>query len=926
MLQFRIIPACLVGLLCNLLNCHADEVQQISWKEHVQPILSQHCLDCHGNETQESGLRLDSRISLLRGGDSGEPALIPGDADRSYLIKLITHSDPEARMPPESEQQLPQDKVETLREWIREGAQIPGLDPLESAAAEQLQHWAFQPIRDLPPPADPSNWSQNPVDNWIAAQLRENQLTPSEPADRATRIRRLYLVMLGLLPTPQEVAEFAADRRPDAWQQLVERVLASPHYGERWASHWLDLVRFAETNGFETNRERPNAWPYRDYVIRSLNEDLPYDQFILQQLAGDATGVPEATAYLVSGAVDIVRSPDINLTLMQRQNELDDMINTTGTVFLGLTIGCARCHNHKFDPILQSDYYSMQAIFAGVKHGEQRLPLSEQQQQQLQAAEERIPTLRRILQPWQSQDGGNREPVTALQNEELFDPISVRRIKFVIDASSSSEPCIDELQVFSGKTNVALASTGTTATASGTLPGYSIHQLAHINDGLQGNDHSWISSTAGTGWVELQFPETVRIQRISWARDATGKYADRVPTSYRIEYSQQESGDQWQPLISSVDRAAFGTPDWQPSYDFSQAPPAARKAAQQALQELDQLHELRTRLTQARTVYNGNFSQPGPTHRLYRGEPLQQREQVGPNTVTALGELQLQTDASEQQRRLALATWIADPTNPLTARVMANRVWQFHFGNGLVPTPSDFGAAGTSPTHPELLDWLSTQFISNNWSLKHLHRLLLNSATWQQSSKARPDAMQIDSGTGLWWRFPMRRLEAEPLRDCILQATGVLNKKMFGRGFSAYEVQLENVRHYFPKTSFGPEDWRRMVYQTRVRQEREAVFGIFDCPDGSSSVPKRSRSTTPLQAFNLFNSSFILQQSSLFAERLKRECGDDLDAQIDLACQLCFGRPADSEEREDALQLINADGMESFCRALLNSNELAFIP
>ncbi len=907
-------------------RCPADDSEAVSWNQQVRPLLAEHCFECHSAETQESQLRLDSRLSMLRGGDSGEPAVIPGHPADSYLIRVISGTVAEKQMPPEPARHLTPDQIELLSRWIRQGAAVPGPDPAADADQEKLQHWAFQPVGRQMPPADSSGWSRNGIDAWIVDKLHRQELGPSAIAPREVLIRRLYLVMLGLLPTPAEVQDFVNDSRPDAWSRLVEQVLSSPHYGERWASYWLDLVRFAETNGFETNRERPNAWPYRDYVIRSLNADLPYDQFVLQQIAGDATGVPEATSYLVSGPYDIVRSPDVNLTLMQRQNELDDMVNTTGTVFLGLTLGCARCHNHKFDPILQSDYYSMQAIFSGVRHGDQNLPLSEEQQLLLTAADQQIPALREQLLPWQSREGGTREPVTALQNEEHFNPVTVRRLRFTIEQSSGAEPCIDELQVFSNDHNVALATAGTTATASGTLPGYAIHQLAHINDGEQGNERSWISATPGSGWVELLFPGPVTIHRIVWGRDAKGRYADRVPTRYRIEGCVSTDQDQWTLLASSADRAPFGTSDWQPAYDFTSATAAERSAAERVLQQLNQLQEQRQQLLSTRTVYTGTFSQPGPTHRLYRGEPQQQREQVGPDTVAALGQLSLEREAPEQQRRLALANWIIDPANPLTPRVIANRVWQFHFGSGLVATASDFGTAGTAPTHPELLDWLASELIQHGWSLKHLHRLILNSATWQQQSLPRPAEMQADAGTSLWWRFPMRRLDAEPLRDCILQISGVLDKQMYGPGFNAFEVQLENVRHYFPKQEFGPADWRRMVYQTRVRQEREAVFGVFDCPDGSSSVPRRSRSTTPLQALNLFNSRFMLQQAELFAERLEREHAGDSTAQVQRALQLCCGRAAEPDELQDALTLIRQDGLPTFCRALLNCNEVAFIP
>jgi hypothetical protein len=332
------------------------------------------------------------------------------------------------------------------------------------------------------------------------------------------------------------------------------------------------------------------------------------------------------------------------------------------------------------------------------------------------------------------------------------------------------------------------------------------------------------------------------------------------------------------------------------------------------------------RLKSVGTVYAGTFQQPGPTHRLFRGEPTALREQVVPDTVAFLGQLKLSQESPESERRLAFADWVASRDNPLTARVMINRLWQFHFGQGLVSTPGDFGLAGAAPTHPELLDWLSRELMDHGWSLKHIHRLILMSATYRQDSLANEAGLQKDAGTAWWWRFPPRRLEAEPIRDCILQVTGVLDRTMYGPGFSAFEVELENVRHYFPKKNYGPADWKRMVYQTRVRLEKESVFGAFDCPDAATSVPRRSRSTTPLQALNLFNSTFMLQQSELFAGRLRRECGESAERQVERAFLLCFGRRPDSEEFREGIAFVQEEGLEAFCRATLNSNELVFIP
>ncbi len=925
-LKLTCVAACLAiaGLSkADVKSSSAAEV--VDFRTQIEPLLAAKCLGCHGAETQESELRLDRRASLLKGGDSGEPALLPGNAEQSHLIQLISGREAGKLMPPDEGDRLTPDEIRLLRTWIDQGASWPEQDEPTTDEPLASRHWSFQPVSHHEPPAMESNWIANGIDAFILQTLGEHSLAPNPPATRTELIRRMYLDMLGLPPTPEEVQAFVADKESRATEQLVERMLENSHYGERWARYWLDLVRFAETNGFETNRERPNAWPYRDYVIRSLNDDKPYDQFLREQLAGDALGVPEATGYLVAGSYDLVKSPDINLTLMQRQNELDDMIGTTGTAFLGLTLGCARCHNHKFDPITQSDYYAVQAIFAGVQHGERTLPPTDPQMQEISDLDERLAALRDQLKPCLKNTNWARPSVQARENEELFDATEARFIRFTILATNASEPCIDELEIFSDSTNVASAAREATATCSSALPGNEIHKLEHVHDGFYGNSHSWISNEAGAGWVQIELPEVAIIHRIAWARDREGQFTDRVATQYRIEVAVEP--EKWREIASSADRMPFtdGVAA-EPEYDFAKLPAEAAEQGRALLTELQQIELRKSQLQASTAVYAGTFDQPGPTYRLFRGEPLEKREPVEPNIVAALGRLAISEATPEQERRLALANWIASNENPLTARVIVNRLWQFHFGVGLVATPSDFGAAGARPTHPELLDWLASELMNHGWSLKHVHRLILNSATYQQSSRPRAESLQADAGTAWWWRFPSRRLEAEPIRDGILSISGALDPRMYGAGFSAFEVELENVRHYFPKRNYGPPDWRRMVYMTKVRLEKESVFGVFDCPDAATTVPRRSRSTTPLQALNLFNSQFMLQQSELFADRLRRDCGDDATGQVVRAYWLCYGREPNPSELSDSTEFVAAETLSACCRALLNSNEFVFMP
>ena len=786
-------------------------------------------------------------------------------------------------------------------------------------AADAGDHWAFQPVKrpEAPGPG-------LPIDAFIQAKLHANGLTHSAPAARRTLIRRLHLVMHGLPPTPEAVAAFVTDPDPEAFSKLVEKVLASERYGERWASHWLDLVRFGETTGFETNRERPNAWHYRDWVIDALNSDKPYHQFVREQLAGDALDAGIGTGFLVAGPNDIVKGQDPKLGKMQRMNELDDMINTTGTTFLGLTTGCARCHDHKFDPISQRDYYAMQAVFAGVSHGDRNLPPSAETKREITSAKDKISRLKLGLSEFlPKQEKATREPVNIRHNMERFEPVEARFVRFTIEQSSSAEPCIDELEIFSGDENVALASTGALASSSGDYI-HPLHKLAHINDGRYGNAGSWIA--AGTsGWVQIEFPELKRIDRIEWARDREGQFSDRLAVRYRIEAAQKPGG--WVEVASSKDRRSFkGVKPAPPEYDFDKRPPAEAKRGRAMLAGLKQTEQRLAKLQAQDKVYAGNFSQPGATHLLYRGDPDALREEVDPGAITTFASLGLKRSAPEQKRRLAMADWIVSRDNPLTARVMVNRLWQFHFGTGIVDTPSDFGLNGAKPSHPELLDWLAVEFMESGWSIKHIHRLILNSKTWQQSSRPVAKAMQVDAAGRLLWRHPTRRMAAEAIRDNMLAVSGVLDLKSGGPGFDGFEVQMENVRHFFPKKQYGPIDWRRMIYMTKVRQERESVFGVFDCPDASQAVAKRSRSTTPLQALNLFNSRFVMQQADLLAKRLAKEAGADAAVQAKRAFTLCFNRPPTEAEINSSAEFIQNEGLSQFTRAMLNANEFVFIP
>ncbi len=811
-----------------------------------------------------------------------------------------------------------------------------GTNQPQDARPAKPVHWSLKPVTrpPVPAPAGGKATAPNPIDVFVAARLEEQKLTLSAASDRRAFIRRIYLVMHGLPPAPEEVRLFVGDTRPDAVEKLVDRVLASARYGERWARHWLDVARFAESNGFETNHERSNAYHYRDYVIRSLNEDKPYDQFIQEQIAGDAFGSDAGTGFLVAGAYDVVKSPDINLTLMQRQDELADIVNTTGTAFLGLTLGCARCHDHKFDPISQKDFYAIQAVFAGVNFAERplRRKLTATEEKERAVLEEEATARQAVLASLKqkaatAKAGGARgkalrPSVTARFNEETFSPVEATAVRFTILAATASEPCLDELEIFDRNgTNVALASAGTKPTASGTLPGYAIHKLEHLNDGISGNKRSWIADTTGRGWVQLDFAGKRRIERIVWSRDREGGFNDRVATDYRIEAALEPG--KWTEIASSKDREPVGAAD--PNAFLTYLSEADARVARDLQDQVREATAQVAKLSGGQPAWLGTFSQPKPTHRLYRGDPMQEREVVAPDAVTVLGSLGLAADEPEQQRRIQLAGWIASPRNPLTARVMVNRIWHYIFGTGIVDTPSDFGANGGTPTNPALLDWLAAEFVRSGWSIKHVQKLILLSRTFGQSAAPRPDGMAVDAEARLLWRFPPRRLEAEAIRDCMLAASGAIDLRMGGPGFHLQRKEGDNVDRYFPKEQFGTNDFRRMVYLTRIRQEQDSVFGAFDCPSGNQVMPKRSRSNTPLQALNLFNSNFVLEQADLFSARLRREAGEKPDAQVGRAFQLVYGREPDRFERQESAAMIRDLGLDAFCRALYNTSEFLFV-
>lgn len=912
------------------LTANNERPASVDYVRDVRPILEKHCFQCHGSRKQKSGLRLDLRAGALKGGDAFGPSIVPGKAADSPLIRLVSEEDKGQRMPPKGDP-LTTAEVATLTRWVDAGASWPAGAEMEERGVRQ-DHWSFQPLKSPPaPPIRDKTWPRNEVDRFILARLEAEGLRPAPEVGRAAWLRRVTLDLIGLPPSPARVAGFVADPRPDAHARAVDELLASPRYGERWGQHWLDVVRYADTHGFEVNTERPNAWPYRDYVIASLNADTPYDRFVREQLAGDALGQDAATGFLVTASVLLPGQigADEPSKRLARQDALDEIVTNTGLTFLGLSLGCARCHDHKFDPVSHRDYYAMQAFFAGVEYGDRPMRTPE-----ADALRGTAPRLRRELQEVDqalarmgppARSGVERPAVNAKANHDRFAPVRADRLRFTINATNRLEPCLDELEVFDVEgRNVALASTGAKVVSSGDTLVTDRHELRFLNDGRYGNSRSWMSNQPGRGWIELAFSGEHTIDLAVWGRDREGTYDDRLAVDYRIEVAN--GSGEWQAVADSADRRKF-RPDQKPDPSFNTQgldPATAREAGR--------LMELRKALTAkldaadaGQLVFAGTFRTPDVIRRMHRGDPEQPKEEVAPAIPRVLGPLELPNSAREGDRRRVLGDWIASPQSPLTARVMVNRLWQGHFGVGLVETPSDFGRNGARPSHPELLDWLASEFIRSGWSLKHLHRLIVLSATYRQSSRVDPAARAKDADVRLLWRFPSRRLEAEALRDAMLAVSGRLNTRMGGPGFDQFR-QRGGLSGFTPVESYGGDGLRRMVYAHKVRRERDAVFGAFDCPDGGQSTARRRESTTPIQALNLFNSRFTADEAAAFAARLRAEAGTDAAAQVRRAYQLALGRGPGGDELDEAVPVVREHGLPALCRALFNSNEFVTLP
>jgi mono/diheme cytochrome c family protein len=990
-----------MAVFCLAGGARADDADHFAGR--VAPVLRQRCVQCHNARRARGGLDLTTRAGLLQGGARGA-VVVPGNAAGSRLVQLV--SGPEPRMPKQGAH-LTSEEVADLRTWIDAGAPWPktvSLLPEEAKARVGPDWWSLRPLlRQAVPAVRDRAWVRTPVDAFILAALEAKALRPSSPADRRTLMRRLTFDLHGLPPTPEEVDAFVRDPAPDAYERLVDRLLASPRYGERWGRHWLDVVHYGDTHGYDKDKRRDHAWPYRDYVIRAFNEDKPYGRFIREQLAGDVLypGSPDAviaTGFIAAGPWDFVGHVELREgTVEKRKTRLldrDDMVSTTVGTFVSLTAHCARCHDHKFDPIPQRDYYRLQAIFAGVDRGDRpygspellarRAELDRQRQAvaarraallkkvgersspELERRDRELKTLREHLPALPVPPEGEPSPSNGYHSAVASTP----DVEKWVQADLGRTFPLDEVRLiparptdfpdtpgfgFPVRFRVAVADDPTFA-RSETVADQTAADFPNPGDNpyvirLAGRRARYVRVTATRLWrrtgdyvFALAELETISRGR-NVARGATVAALDSIEagrwsTRYLVDHFDSRHA-----LADTTDShtAALVRQRAELQAHIAQAE-GARQAAAEALvdpvtraklertaAELASLDARLQALALGDLVYAPVPHAPRPIHVLHRGDVEQPREEVGPGALSCVPGLEsafrLPHPEDEGSRRAALADWLADPRNVLTWRSIVNRVWHFHFGRGIVDTPNDFGWNGSRPTHPELLDWLAATFRDGGGSLKDLHRLLVLSSAYRQSSADNADFARIDADNRFLYRMNRTRLEAEEVRDAVLAVSGTLDSRMCGPGFEAFRFKDDHspiYDHSAVDKINDPATWRRTVYRFTVRSVPNPFLECLDGADPNLTTPVRTTTITALQALALLNDPFMIRQSELFAARLRRESADPL-RQIEAAYRLAFGRAPTPGEREAVAGYAAKHGLANACLLLFNANEFVFI-
>jgi mono/diheme cytochrome c family protein len=761
----------------------ATATAAVDYVKDVKPIFAENCYRCHGASQQKSGLRLDTAALALKGGEKGS-ALKPGHALESLMIQAIKGTHPDIARMPYKKSPLSDAQIALIEQWIEQGAKAPA-----DEAPESNKHWAFvAPVRVPPPAVKQSDWPRNAIDYFVLARLEKERIKPAVEADRVTLIRRLSLDLIGLPPSISEVDEFVKDPRPDAYDRWVERLLGSPHYGERWGRHWLDVARYADSNGYSIDAPR-SIWKYRDWVVNALNKDLPFDQFVIEQLAGDllpnatleqkiATGFHRNTQINQEGGID----PE-----QFRVESVMDRVNTTATAFLGLTIGCAQCHDHKFDPILQREYYQIYAFFNSTV-----------------------------------EDGHGKGA-----------PGGMLEIPGEVEGNENIEKELEEAEA----------------------------DLDRYLDTKGSEVLKWEQALTEEETAKLK-PEVRKALKIP--------FPERTKKQKRIVYASFRADD------------------------------AEFKSRNSKLAQLEK-KEARP----VTTLVMSELKEPRETFVFIKGDFTRPGAPVTPAVPAILNPLHISNHKSENTNstatRLDLARWIVDPANPLTARVTVNRIWQQYFGRGLVETENDFGTQGSLPTHPELLDWLATELIRQNWSLKAVHRLIVTSATYRQNSRIRPELDLVDPNNKLLARQPRLRLDAEVVRDAALGASGLLSTKIGGPPVFPPQpggvMTLGQLKRDW-KPSAGADRYRRGLYTYFWRATPHPALTVFDAADGFSACTRRLRSNTPLQALTLLNDQAFYEFAEAFARRILFEAPRNDAERIDYAFHAALSRQPSNGERE----------------------------
>jgi mono/diheme cytochrome c family protein len=956
----------------------------IDFDRDVRPLFVKHCYSCHGPDKQKGGLRLDHKAAALKGGDDGA-VIAAGKGAESTLVKLVAGLEADRVMPPKGER-LTAEQVGIVRAWIDQGAIWP--DTAESA--DPLDWWSFRPLARPTLPnlgAEDEARARNPVDRFILAKLREKGLVPSPEADRRTLIRRLYFDLIGLPPTPDDVDAYINDPAPDAYERLVDRLLASPAYGERWARHWLDVVHYGDTHGYDKDQPRPHAWPYRDYVIRAFNADKPYSRFVQEQLAGDVLfpgtvdGVT-ALGFIAAGPWDLIGHAEVPETKIDgkiaRHLDRDDMVANTINTFVGLTVQCAQCHNHKFDPIRQDDYYRLQAVFAALDRADRPYhtdPSAARRYGELSAK-------RSDLRKRQDELNAKVKAAAGAALAELDRKIAAAgttaasKPEFGYHSALSAKPDVVKwVQVDLGQSvaldRILLWGCHDDFNHIGAGFGFPVRFKIEVSDApeFKANVSLVVDCTA----ADVPNPG-VAAQTFS-ANGATGRYIRVTATKlalrqndYNFCLAELEAFDTTGKnrasgaAVTALDsieapvrwRKSNMTDGYAPGRNAvgdvaklkkeredliaSVTDPAMAKAISETAAELTRVDaELAkvppTGVVYAGTVYNGGSSafrgtgpdggRPRPIFVLKRGYVKSPLQEVGPGTVNVLrdlpGTINLPADAPEGERRAALAKWITDPKNPLTWRSIVNRVWQYHFGRGIVATPNDFGKMGQLPSHPELLDWLAIAFRDNGQSIKALHKLLVTSATYRQVSTGDERRDKIDAGNVYLWRMSRHKLEAEAVRDAALAVAGRLDRKMGGPAFQDFVVEHPEHSPHYEYQLYDPDNpksHRRSVYRFLVRSKPQPFMTVLDCADPSMQVEKRSETLSPLQALALFNNGFMLAMAKHLAERA---------GSVEAAFRLALAREPTADAKRELEEYAKRYGLPNASRVILNLNEFVFV-